>query len=340
MNKFNFHNNHRWLLSVIGLSFLALSSLIAVIPAYRVQENNPKLAGASIMNDAELRGKMIYVSEGCQACHTQQVRSNIIDQPWGDRPSIPADFAQNQRMNIWRNTASVLGSERTGPDLTNIGVRQPGDLWHLLHLYNPRAVVKESIMPAYPWLFQEVEEVKPGQNELKIPTAFKPVSGKKVVPTQKVRDLVAYLVSLKQDEVPNYVDTEFQSYEWQKVSTSLEVNANQEVLEIDGTKLYAVHCKVCHQPEGQGISGAFPALAGSEYANEEDPENMIRTVLFGLDRENQYGAMIPFGETLSDAEIAAILSFERRSWGNNGNAVDKEQVRQIRAEGQPSDWPL
>ncbi len=339
MKHISLHKNHQLLLITIGLSFTVLSCLIAVIPAYQVQENNPELPQARKMNDAELRGKMIYISEGCQACHTQQVRSNVIDQPWGDRPSIPADYAQNQRMNIWRNTASVLGSERTGPDLTNIGQRQPGDLWHLLHLYNPRAVVRESIMPAYPWLFQEVAEIKPGQKELRVPEAFRPANGKKILPTQKVEDLVAYLISLKQAPVPDYVDTQFASYEWQEVP-QVKTQNEGEVLQIDGAKLYQRHCKVCHQNEGQGIAGAFPSLVGSEYANSENPESMIGTVLFGLDRDNEYGAMLPFEETLSDEEIAAILTFERSSWGNTGGAVSSDQVKTVRNEGKPSNWPL
>ncbi len=339
MNKVSFHTNHRWLLVTIGLSFLGLSTLIAIIPAYRVQENNPPLPAARPLSQAELRGKMVYISEGCQACHTQQVRSNAIDQPWGERPSIPADFASNTRMNFWRNTASVLGSERTGPDLTNIGNRQPGDLWHLLHLYNPRSVVKESIMPAYPWLFKEVDYVDHGQRAINIPEAYAPTDGKKVITTSQVEDLVAYLIALKQAPVPGYVDTDFDAYDWQKVK-SKDPEKRVEVLQLDGARLYAANCKVCHQDQGQGIKGAFPALAGSEFANEEDPTRMITTVLYGLDRDNEYGVMLAFNKTLSDEEIAAILTFERSNWGNDAPEVSANQVKAIRNQGQPNDWPL
>lgn len=340
MKKLSFHQNHQWLLFVIGLSFLTLSCFVAVIPAWQVQENNPALSQAVKPNDAELRGKMIYISEGCQACHTQQVRSNVIDQPWGNRPSIPADYAQNRRMNRWRNTASVLGSERTGPDLTNIGQRQPGDLWHLLHLYNPRAVIKESIMPAYSWLFQEVEELKPGQKELRIPSDFRPKSGNRIITTTRVEDLVAYLRSLKQASVPGYVNTEFQAYDWQQKEESIPTTNSKEVLQLYGAKLYSRHCKVCHQSDGKGIPGAFPSLAGSEYANSQDPSPMIKTVLFGLDRENEFGSMISFEGTLSDEEIAAILNYERSSWGNSGTLITLDQVRSIRNEGKTNQWPL
>lgn len=336
--NFNFHTNHTLLLVTISLSFLFLSTIVAIIPAYTVQENNPPLAQALKMNDSELRGMRTYISEGCLGCHTQQVRSNAIDQQWGERPSIPADFANNTRMDFWRNTASLLGSERTGPDLTNVGLRQPGEIWHLLHLYNPRAVVKESIMPAYPWLFQEVSEVRKGQRAINLPSEYSPANGKKVITTERVNDLVAYLVSLKQPPVPDYVDTEFNSYKWQKVEK--KDPKKQEVLKLDGAKLYAGNCKVCHQDKGQGIKGAFPSLAGSEYANNEDPSDIITTVLFGLDRENEYGAMLAFNNTLSDEEIAAILTFERSNWGNKGAEVKEEEVKAIREKGKPEDWPL
>lgn len=336
--NFNFHTNHRLLLVTISIGFLSLSTMIAIVPAYTVQENNPALPGAVKLNDAELRGKMVYISEGCQACHTQQVRSNAIDQPWGERPSIPADYSQNTRMNFWRNTASVLGSERTGPDLTNIGNRQPGALWHLLHLYNPRAVVKESIMPAYPWMFREVDDVRTGDRAINLPDEFAPKNGKKVITTQRVEDLIAYLVSLKQAPVPDYIDTEFNSYEWQKVEE--EKQDQVEVLKLDGAKLYSANCKICHQDKGQGILGSFPSLAGSEYANDPDATKMIRTVLYGLDRNNEYGVMLAFNNTLSDEEIAAILTFERNSWGNEASEVKAEDVKSIREEGKPEDWPL
>lgn len=338
MSKFSFHTNHRLLLATIGLSFLGLSTLIAIIPAYNVQENNPPLPSAIKLSDSELRGKMIYISEGCQACHTQQVRSNAIDQPWGERPSLPADYATNTRMNFWRNTASLLGSERTGPDLTNVGMRQPGDIWHLLHLYNPRAVVPESIMPAYPWLFSEVKAVKVGQREIRMPDGYAPENGKKIITTSRVEDLVAYITSLKQAPVPKYVDKAFDAYDWQTVKAKTE--ENEEVLQLDGAALYAANCKVCHQDNGQGIPGAFPSLSGSEYAKDKDPANMIATVLYGLDRDNEYGAMLPFENTLSNEEIAAILTFERSNWGNSASEVKADEVQKVRSNGKPQDWSL
>ncbi len=336
--RISFHTNHQFLLITIALSFLILSVSIAVMPAYFVQENNPPLNNLVNNNEAIQRGKEIYIAEGCQSCHTQQVRSNVIDRQWGDRPSIPADYAGNTRIDIWRSSASVLGSERTGPDLTNVGQRQPGELWHYLHLYNPRSVVKASIMPGYPWLFEEVTRVENEEKLVNIPEKYGPGNRIKIITTQRAKDLVTYLLSLKQAAVPEYLKTEFDAYEWQVVKDS---SLNEEKgMSLDGKKLYVDNCQVCHQKSGEGVDGAFPPLAGSQYANKQDPSFMITTVLYGLDRDNKYGAMMPFVDRLTDKEIAAILSFERSSWGNKGGKVSANEVKLIREAGKPSQWPL
>lgn len=343
--NFNFHTNHKVLLGAITVGFLTLSLAIAVFPAYRLQENNPALPGAQSMTDAELRGKALYISEGCQACHTQQVRSNVMDKQWGNRPSIPADYANNVRPGLFRNTGSILGSERTGPDLTNIGVRQPGDTWHYLHLYNPRSVVEASVMPAYPWLFDEVDRVLTGQSEVFMPEGYGPKNGKHIITTTKAEDLVAYLKSLKQQELPNYMSVEFDAYDWQEDNEVQPENTSSGApelkagLKLNGKKLYTANCQSCHQANGGGIPNAFPPLKGSSIVNNDDPTQLISIVLFGFDRDNEYGTMLPFGPQLTDEEVAAIVSYERSSWDNKAPEVNASQVKEIRERGIPANWP-
>ena len=127
----DFHKNHQLLLITITVTFICLSILIAVIPAYRMQENNEPLPGDEPMTEEELAGLHLFISEGCVSCHTQQVRNIEMDNVWGSRPSMPSDFHYSkQRMDVWRQTPSILGSQRTGPDLTNVGQRHPGHQWH------------------------------------------------------------------------------------------------------------------------------------------------------------------------------------------------------------------
>ena len=149
----NFHKDHANLVNVALLVFALLSTGIAVAPALTMQDNNAPLPDMPKMTDQERRGLSIYVAEGCIGCHTQQVRNIEMDKTWGDRPSMPSDyFYSKERPNIWQATPSLLGSERTGPDLTNVGKRQASEAWQMLHLYNPRLVVKGSVMPRYGWL--------------------------------------------------------------------------------------------------------------------------------------------------------------------------------------------
>ena len=165
----DFHKNHNHLVFAAFIGFTTLSIIIAIIPAFQMQDIEA-LPSQERLNEEELKGLNIYISEGCVGCHTQQVRNIAMDEVWGERPSLPSDYYYSkQRIDIWRQSPSILGSERTGPDLTNIGNRQPGQAWHLLHLYNPRTVVKASIMPAYPWLFEEKNESEITEEDIVVP---------------------------------------------------------------------------------------------------------------------------------------------------------------------------
>jgi mono/diheme cytochrome c family protein len=95
-------------------------------------------------------------------------------------------------------------------------------------------------------------------------------------------------------------------------------------------------CAVCHQQTGLGMPGAYPPLAGSEWLLN-NPEVPIRIVLHGLQGpitvkgSSFSNAMTPFGDQLSDAEIAAVISYERSSWGNSAPAITAAQVASVRA---------
>ena len=95
------------------------------------------------------QGAEHYRSLGCVYCHSQQVRpagfGGDIDRGWGKRRSVSRDYVHDRPV--------MLGTSRTGPDLTNIGERQSDYSWHYTHLYNPQITSKGSVMPPYPFLF-------------------------------------------------------------------------------------------------------------------------------------------------------------------------------------------
>ncbi len=187
----NFHTDHRLLLAAAGLGYLALTLMIAIVPAFQMQ-STPPLPNLPKRTPAEARGRAIYLKEGCGFCHTQFVRDLPMDRPYG-RPSVAGDYA--------RENPPLLGTQRTGPDLANVAQRQPGQIWHLIHLYNPRAVVPQSVMPPYAWYFEVKQKAMPGEVTVPIPPTFAPPEGHVIVARKAALDLVKYLLSLRQAEV-------------------------------------------------------------------------------------------------------------------------------------------
>jgi cytochrome c oxidase cbb3-type subunit II len=147
-----------------GMVMLGLATSALVVLPYLEVRNVPPTPGLKPYTAAELRGREVYIANGCVYCHSQQPRAASFapddKRGWG-RASVAGDYAYD--------TPHLLGTMRTGPDLLNIGVRQPSDQWHLGHLYQPRAYVPGSIMPAYPYLFQAKDKVDAGEVTVSLP---------------------------------------------------------------------------------------------------------------------------------------------------------------------------
>lgn len=327
----NFHKDHQKLVITALLVYVALSIIIAVVPARQMQTIEP-LPTQVALTDAELKGLHTYVKENCMACHTQQVRNIAMDEVWGERPSMPSDyFYSKQRLSGWQQSASLLGSERTGPDLTNAGRRQPGKDWHLLHFYNPRIVVKESVMPGYPWLYREKTESEITAADIVVPVPQQYLRNRttKVVATKEVLQLISYIQTLKQAPIPDASTVAF--IESSKQTPVGDQRAAAPAAELaTGKKLYMQNCGACHQENGKGLAGAFPPLAGSPIVNNDDPDFMVRIILQGYDARSEFGQMPGFATQLSDEEISAIANHERSSWGNKARTVSAEDIKKIR----------
>jgi cytochrome c oxidase cbb3-type subunit 2 len=178
---------------VIGAAvFGALSFLIALRPALDLDAATAARPTANA-DPAVARGRALYLAEGCGYCHSQFVRPLFADAAYG-RASEAADYAQA--------APPLLGTERIGPDLSNVGIRQPSVMWNLLHLFNPRSMVPDSVMPGFPWYFEIVDRRgvpdSVGDYVLAPPGSFLP-AGKVALPRREALDLVAYLQSLRQE---------------------------------------------------------------------------------------------------------------------------------------------
>ena len=181
------------LVSGAMVALAVATAALVVMPYIEVRDIKPP-PGLKPYTSAELRGRAVYISNGCVYCHSQQPRDRNFgpdfERGWG-RPSVPGDYTYDR--------PHLLGSMRTGPDLFNIAARQPSKDWHLGHLYQPRAYVPGSIMPAYPFLFnvKDAKEAdKEGEQPLTLPPAYAPNAGQVVVATPEALDLVKYLLAL------------------------------------------------------------------------------------------------------------------------------------------------
>lgn len=320
-------DNHKKLFSTAAIFFIALTILVAIIPALNNQKNNKPLPDAEPLSEQAIKGKAVYIANGCVGCHTQQVRNVDMDKIWGGRPGVAADYAANKRTDTWRNTATLMGTERTGPDLTNIGTRQPSVDWNLVHLYNPRIVVKESIMPAYPWMFTTKTNPAKGDVIVNVPTEYQKGKQGKVVANKDALYLVAYLQSLKQTKLTDGSTAPEFLY---KREEKEQAGAAQKKT-VDGAVLYATHCQSCHQANGEGLQGAFPPLKGSPVVLDDNAELMVNIIMNGYDARANYAVMPAVGTNanLTAEEVAAIMNHEKTSWGNNAKQINPEEVKKL-----------
>jgi len=322
-------NNHKKLFGAATLMFLVLTLFVAIMPALDNQGTVRPLPDAESLSPEAVKGKAVFVSNGCVACHSQQVRNVDMDRTWGSRPSLAADYAGNKRTDFWRNTATLMGTERTGPDLTDVGTRQPSLEWNLTHLYNPRIVVAQSIMPAYPFLFTYKKQ--PDENDVVVsvsPEFMKGRSGK-MVATQDALNLVAYLQSLKQTQLPEAAKAPEFLYKREEKQTAANTGGN--VPAVDGKTLFTANCAACHQANGEGLPGAFPPLKGSPVVTGENLQLYVDIIMNGYDARPEYGTMAAVGTNLgwTEYEVAAIINYERSSWGNDAREVTPEEVKKM-----------
>ncbi|MDY0309328.1 MAG: cbb3-type cytochrome c oxidase subunit II [Castellaniella sp.] len=178
------------LVGAIGVLLLATLMLV-ILPAWQMRTAQPP-EQLPPYTGQQLLGRQQYVANGCVYCHSQQPRSTgqtLFDSAsgWG-RASTPGDY--------FYDAPHLLGTMRTGPDLLNIGARMKSRDWHLTHLYQPRSIFDWSIMPSYPYLFEEKDQASPGDVVVRLPAQFQPSGGRVVVARKEVLDLVEYLLSL------------------------------------------------------------------------------------------------------------------------------------------------
>ena len=129
---------------VIGIIFaISLGGLVEITPLFFQKQTNEPVEGLKAYTALQMEGRDIYIREGCTVCHSQMIRPFRAET---ERYGHYSDAGES----VWEHPF-LWGSKRTGPDLARVGGRYSDD-WHRAHLINPRDVVPESNMPAFPWL--------------------------------------------------------------------------------------------------------------------------------------------------------------------------------------------
>ena len=131
------------LLSVLVVVAISFGGLAEIVPLYLSKQSVEPAPGVTPLPALELEGRDIYVREGCYNCHSQMVRPLRAETERYGHYSLAGESVYDHPFQF--------GSKRTGPDLARVGGRY-SDEWHRVHLNNPRDVVPESNMPAFPWL--------------------------------------------------------------------------------------------------------------------------------------------------------------------------------------------
>ncbi|MAT50016.1 MAG: cytochrome-c oxidase, cbb3-type subunit II [Porticoccaceae bacterium] len=134
------------LMIVLTLVAVSWGGLAQIVPLFFSDSTTQPVDGLKPYTALQLEGRDIYIREGCAVCHTQMVRPMRAEVERYGHYSVAGEGVYEHPF-LW-------GSKRTGPDLARVGGRYSDD-WHKAHLYNPRDVVPESNMPAFPWLFQQ-----------------------------------------------------------------------------------------------------------------------------------------------------------------------------------------
>ena len=149
------------LLLVLTLLVVSVGGIVEIVPLYFQKSTMQAVAGLNPYTPLQLTGRDIYVREGCYGCHSQMIRPFRAETERYGHYSVAGEAVYDRPFQF--------GSKRTGPDLARVGGRY-SDEWHTAHMENPRDLVPESNMPAYPWLSRTVlnpKDIEPKMRALR-----------------------------------------------------------------------------------------------------------------------------------------------------------------------------
>jgi len=207
----NIHTSHRMIFLLPAGIYLVLVFVCAIWPAM-IQKEIDAQVPKPFPNELADRGRELYLSYNCVTCHTQQIRADPRVHTEIDGveiiPVLKADARFGREIatkaeEYAHQEPPLLGTQRTGPDLTSVGRRLPDSQWHYWHLYNPQSVSPDSLMPPHRFLFTTKAPAPEGEvdyDEVKLIQGLG-VEGDRLWATPDARALVEYLLSLTRERL-------------------------------------------------------------------------------------------------------------------------------------------
>ncbi|KUM53794.1 MULTISPECIES: cytochrome-c oxidase, cbb3-type subunit II [Rheinheimera] len=183
------------LLAILTIVAISFGTLVLITPLFFLDETTQPVDGMTPYTALQLEGRDIYVREGCVGCHSQMIRPFRAEVERYGHYSVAGE-------SVWDHPF-LWGSKRTGPDLARVGERYSDD-WHHAHLMDPRSVVPQSNMPAFPWLDKNVLDGKYTAKKMQVlqrygvPYSDEDIAGAAAAVQGKteMQALIAYLQSL------------------------------------------------------------------------------------------------------------------------------------------------
>jgi cbb3-type cytochrome oxidase subunit 1/cbb3-type cytochrome oxidase cytochrome c subunit/cytochrome c5 len=249
------------------LSFLALGVYPAIRLHASIQKTTPPGARLAL-TAAEQHGGKLYAIDGCAYCHSLQVRFTPAD-VWRFGPPTQAWETQQQYPQMW-------GTRRIGPDLGREAGKRPID-WQLVHLYDSRYIVPNSVMPSFPWLFH----------------------GSPDRPSQDARDLIAFVNTLGRAEAELYPVPPKQAYVLPVIGPANDVE--------EGRQVFLANCAGCHGEDanGKSIAGRSLRPVAFNIAGFSLSDDLIwRTLEIGVP-----GSSMQSWDQLPSAEFRAVADY-------------------------------
>jgi cytochrome c oxidase cbb3-type subunit I/II len=140
---------------VLALIAILIGGIIEFVPTFLIRSNIPTIESVKPYTALELHGRDIYIREGCNNCHSQLIRPFRNEVVRYD----PNDMEYSKAGEYVYDHPFLWGSKRTGPDLHRVGKKYP-DSWHYFHMMDPPTMSPNSIMPPYPWLYDQYIDIE------------------------------------------------------------------------------------------------------------------------------------------------------------------------------------